>query len=524
MFNGASNFTIHDGAFTQIAGNATYNINGNFYGEVIVASSTIINAAHFGGSMWAATRRLIHKLDRIKESWDGVALDGTLKYLHDELDHLREIVGMVETMQGALRGTVLGQFMRRQVGLQVTQCEARLASVADGVHSISVGAQPALRELVRSQRLPIEIANRILFHDLGDVEEMRNAVAVCTEELSRWLYSLKSFKWATALFFVPDTAAGSSMLFNDLDGFFQRGPPSLRHIHDDPIYVEDPFGQTLTIPGVYASSLEHIHMCLQERCRNTAGRRYIENRDYELNEGTTDEPVHGDHFQDVVHAGVVLKVAIVVAMSAYEASKCPQCGNVGDARASEHGWIRCDQCLRNFRIDAGDGESRVHPPSTDNMPAPATDRQPQDAPDSISLDMFQRLKIIALSLISSTQEPEVQGTIEDADEHDEVDSGWDITVGVSVETVRTRIGRTVRNVGNFTAVDEAMQPQWPASGATGTLTEVLDMGRRSPGALGWSPVRRDAAAPDAQLRDFPQQGAQKKNSFWARRRRLRNKK
>ncbi|KAH6906738.1 ras guanine nucleotide exchange factor domain-containing protein [Coprinopsis sp. MPI-PUGE-AT-0042] len=259
-----------------------------------------------------------------------------------ELDNLVQFASLA--YQACNSSTVIGQLVRRTIGTRLLQCKDTLGE--------------AHRDLLRlpHRSLPLTpFICRVIYgwwsgSEPDEIAEIRLRILAEATAVAEWLCYLKLFYWAGSLLH-----ARSSFSWKTLNQFFRSGPTWLKEIHVERIIVIEPLqGEALSIPLCFAESFEDVHRIVQSVCEGTLGSRFIEDRQYQLDESITNVTVDPTHFHAFLEDGKAFEVTMLIQTMSLATTDCPRCGcsNSSDVPSEGDDWIRCRGCrtLFNSRV------------------------------------------------------------------------------------------------------------------------------------------------------------------------------
>ncbi|KAH6896298.1 hypothetical protein BKA70DRAFT_757955 [Coprinopsis sp. MPI-PUGE-AT-0042] len=259
-----------------------------------------------------------------------------------ELDDLFQFSSLA--YQACNSSTVIGKLVRCTIGTRLLQCKDILREVH--------------RDLLRlpHRSLPLTpFICRVVYgwwsgSEPNEVAEIRLRIRAEATAVAEWLCYLKLFYWAGSLLH-----AKSSFSWKTLNQFFRSGPTWLKEIHVERIIVIEPLqGEALSIPLCFAESFEDVHRIVQSVCEGTLGSRFIEDRQYQLDESITNVTVDPTHFHAFLEDGKAFEVTMLIQTMSLATTDCPRCGcsNSSDVPSEGDDWIRCRGCrtLFNSRV------------------------------------------------------------------------------------------------------------------------------------------------------------------------------
>ncbi|KAH6911556.1 hypothetical protein BKA70DRAFT_859685 [Coprinopsis sp. MPI-PUGE-AT-0042] len=291
-------------------------------------------------SMPAHFRAATITIKRIKEliAPHGDAI-GVFKRIEPHLRDLETLVDFASTAYTACgSGTVLGNIVKAVINTQMEQCRDRLSQL-----------------LGQIQWLPYRFFPRIGFayclaHEWwtgNEPEEIRVIRLSLSEEvraIGEWLCCLHSFWWASSQLLTTR----STFTMDNLQDFLESGPISmLRQIVIKEMIILEPLqGEPRSIPIRFVDTFEDVHLAIGMACQGTAASRFIENRQYQLDESNTDFTVsEGDILQRISKCQV-FEVTIAFSRLEVLANVCPRCekSHEDESQKNKNGWLKCHQC------------------------------------------------------------------------------------------------------------------------------------------------------------------------------------
>ncbi|KAH6905930.1 hypothetical protein BKA70DRAFT_1430362 [Coprinopsis sp. MPI-PUGE-AT-0042] len=321
--------------------------------------------------------------------------------------HLRELQKFVDFASTAYTacggGTMLGNTVRAAIDTRMKQCNEAL-----------------LQAIIQIARLPhrsfprIRYAHRVVHkwwtgNDPEEIRAIRLSLLNEVEGIGEWLHCLHSFWWASSQFLTTN----SKFTKEGLHDFLESGPISmLRQIVIEKIIVLEPLhGKPWSIPCRFVETFEHIHLAVGMACKGTAASRFIDNKQYQLDESATDAAVSEEdiaqHFgQSRLHDG---------------------------KQKNDRGWITCHHCRTKFnayssgpveaKIEEVDEESRETTQAFSEVRSGASSSQPE----TVSQESVARRGDYVPEVHESMDERNVQPPTEDR-EDDEIDIDDDFWV------------------------------------------------------------------------------------------------
>ncbi|KAH6906739.1 ras guanine nucleotide exchange factor domain-containing protein [Coprinopsis sp. MPI-PUGE-AT-0042] len=262
--------------------------------------------------------------------------------------HLRDLGDLVQfsslAYQACNSSTVIGKLVRCAIDARLLQSQEILRCVHGDLLNLPHRSLPLTPFICRvvygwwSGSEPEEITT------------IRSRICAEATAVAEWLCYLRLFYWAGNLLH-----ATSGFSRKRLDEFFQSGPTLLKEMHVERIIVIEPLqGEALFIPLRFAKSFEDLHRIVQSACEGTEGSRYIEDRQYRLDESTTNVTVDPAHFYTFMADGKAFEVTMLIQAMSLATTDCPRCGccNGSDAPSQDNHWTRCRGCrtLFNSRV------------------------------------------------------------------------------------------------------------------------------------------------------------------------------
>ncbi|KAH6896300.1 ras guanine nucleotide exchange factor domain-containing protein [Coprinopsis sp. MPI-PUGE-AT-0042] len=212
--------------------------------------------------------------------------------------HLRDLGDLVQfsslAYQACNSSTVIGKLVRCAIDTRLLQCQEILRCVHGDLLNLPHRSLPLTPFICRvvygwwSGSEPEEITT------------IRSRICAEATAVAEWLCYLRLFYWAENLLH-----ATSGFSRKRLDEFFQSGPTLLKEMHVERIIVIEPLqGEALFIPLCFAESFEDLHQIIQSACEGTEGSRYIEARQYQLDESTTNVMVDPARFYSNINGNI----------------------------------------------------------------------------------------------------------------------------------------------------------------------------------------------------------------------------
>ncbi|KAH6884312.1 hypothetical protein BKA70DRAFT_139788 [Coprinopsis sp. MPI-PUGE-AT-0042] len=271
---------------------------------------------------------------------------GSQTLFHRISSDLRDLVQLVALSSTAYQActmqTPIGILIRSAIDGRLSVCNRRLVALHQEILSLPHHSIPLVRHVCRTlyqwwtSNEPEEIAS---------IRSQMNAETLAFRE---WLSCLKSFYWASRLLLV----ARSEFRWKDLDALLSSGHTLLEDIHVEKIIIIEPLqGDQLVVPIRFVTSFEDIHHVVQLACQGTLGAKYIEDRQYELDDAATNVPVNPKRFvEDCLEDGKAFEVAMrFIQKNNTGLEDCPRCGFHHSVEEKKvNGWIRCRSCKVRF--------------------------------------------------------------------------------------------------------------------------------------------------------------------------------
>ncbi|KAH6867202.1 hypothetical protein BKA70DRAFT_1497385 [Coprinopsis sp. MPI-PUGE-AT-0042] len=211
---------------------------------------------------------------------------GSANNLHrvsPDFQDLMQLVAFASTAYEACNvQTSFGRLVQSAIGSGLSLCNTRLVEL-----------HQEMLDLLH----PYQAIYHCTGNELKDITLIRSRLNNEKTAFAEWLACLKSFAW------------------KDLQHFFDSGPVLLKEMHVGKIIIIEPLqGDPLSVPIRFVTSFEDIHHVVQFACQGTVGERYIEGRQYQLDDSETNESVDPSRFvKNCLKDGNTFEVAMKLA-------------------------------------------------------------------------------------------------------------------------------------------------------------------------------------------------------------------
>ncbi|KAH6911865.1 hypothetical protein BKA70DRAFT_865052 [Coprinopsis sp. MPI-PUGE-AT-0042] len=262
---------------------------------------------------------------------------------------LRDLVLLVAmssmAYQACTSHTPIGRLVRGSIDCRLALCNSRLVALHREMLGLPYRSVPLVRSVCRA------LYQWWTANEPEEILSIRSQLNAETIAFGEWLSDLKSFYWASRLILV----AKANFRWKDLDDLFNSGSTLLKEIHVEKIIVIEPLqGDQLSVPIRFVTSFEDIHHVVQLACHGTVGEKYIEGRQYQLDDAATNAAVNTERFvAECLEDGKTFEVAMkLVQRDNMNCQDCPRCGSQHSEEERLTGWIRwyavhCFPSIRN---------------------------------------------------------------------------------------------------------------------------------------------------------------------------------
>ncbi|KAH6903485.1 hypothetical protein BKA70DRAFT_598686 [Coprinopsis sp. MPI-PUGE-AT-0042] len=268
---------------------------------------------------------------------------GIFRRVEPYLRDLTVLVGFASTAYAACgSGTILGNIVRASIDTRMTHCNSVLSQLLRQIRRLPYRSFPRTRY------------GYSVVHEWwtgNEPEEIRTIRLSISEEakaIGEWMRCLHSFWWASSQLLTTN----STFSMDNLHEFLKSGPISmLRQIVIEEIMFLEPLqGERRSIPIRFVKSFEDVHMAIGMACRGTAASRFIEQRQYQLDESTTDATVSEENILQRIDECRVFEITITFSRLEVLADVCPRCEtSQGDSiQRNGNGWVQCRNCGMKF--------------------------------------------------------------------------------------------------------------------------------------------------------------------------------
>ncbi|KAH6884327.1 hypothetical protein BKA70DRAFT_1468635 [Coprinopsis sp. MPI-PUGE-AT-0042] len=260
---------------------------------------TIPASAHGGGTdinkpnLFPVIENTLELIVHLVESPTGSA--NIFHRISPNLQDLRQLVAFASRAYQACDSQgAIGRLIQRAIEAGLSVCNRRLVTLHEEMLILPHRSVPLVRAVCRT------IYRWWTANEPEEITLIRSKLRAETTAFAEGLACLKSLYWASHLLFRTKT----SFSWKDLERFFESGPVLLKGMHIDKIIIIEPLqGDHLGVPIRFVTSFEDVHQVIQVACQGTVGARYIEGRQYQLDDSDTNELVDPSRFTNNVCLG-----------------------------------------------------------------------------------------------------------------------------------------------------------------------------------------------------------------------------
>ncbi|KAH6884333.1 hypothetical protein BKA70DRAFT_140104 [Coprinopsis sp. MPI-PUGE-AT-0042] len=264
---------------------------------------------------------------------------GILGRLEPRLRDLEILVDFSSSAYDACGGrTTLWRLIRAAIETRMEKCNTSLTQLHTEIASLPHRSFPRIR-----------YAHRVIYewwtgNEPEEILAIRQRISEETTAIGEWLCCLHSFWWASSQLLL----ATSSFTMKGLHEFLHSGPVTLLRDIDieEIIFLEPLQGDRRSIPIRFVESFEDVHMAIEMACKGTAASRFIEARQYQLDESFTDAPVDEEHALQRFEECKEFEVSIILGL-VISSNVCPRCSHP-HGHQNLTGWLKCTQCGTKF--------------------------------------------------------------------------------------------------------------------------------------------------------------------------------
>ncbi|KAH6903509.1 hypothetical protein BKA70DRAFT_1514516 [Coprinopsis sp. MPI-PUGE-AT-0042] len=262
---------------------------------------------------------------------------GVVPHLHD----LEVLIDFCSSAYDACSGgTTIGKLIKAAIEARMEACNQSLSQLhADIAH------------LPRCPFPRIEYLHRVIHewwtdNEAGEIATIRRRISEEVKAIGEWLWCLHSFWWASSQLLL----ATSKFTMKGLYDFLQSGPVTLLHDIEieEIVFLEPLQGEPRSIPIRFVESFEDIHTAVEMACQGTAASHFIERRQYQSDESSTDARVNEDQVLQCFEECREFEVSILLSRLGIPSNVCPRCKHLHDGHHDLNGWLKCPQCGTKF--------------------------------------------------------------------------------------------------------------------------------------------------------------------------------
>ncbi|KAH6913239.1 hypothetical protein BKA70DRAFT_1262263, partial [Coprinopsis sp. MPI-PUGE-AT-0042] len=267
---------------------------------------------------------------------------GIYKRVAPCLAELEALIAFASNAYQACRGgTTMGRVIRTALDVRMEQCNDMLDRLLGELVQLPYRSFPRVGH-----------AYRVVYewwtgNEPEEIVAIRTAVSNEVIAIGECLHWLNSFWWASSQLLL----ANATFSMESLRAFLSSGPVSvLRGIHIEEIVFLEPLqGQRRSIPVRFVKTFEDIHVAVEIACRGTAASHFIEDRQYQLDNSSTNAVVDAVRILQCIEEYKELEVTILLPKLEAPANICPRCDTVHDCSGQKlNGWLRCRRCNMQF--------------------------------------------------------------------------------------------------------------------------------------------------------------------------------
>ncbi|KAH6867285.1 hypothetical protein BKA70DRAFT_437194 [Coprinopsis sp. MPI-PUGE-AT-0042] len=268
---------------------------------------------------------------------------GIFKRVEPYLRDLTVLVGFAATAYTACgSGTLLGNIVRASIDTRMKRCNSALSQLLRQIGWLPHRSFPCTRYAYS------------IVHEWwtgNEPEEIRTIRLSISEEvraIGEWLRCVHSFWWASSQLLTMN----STFSMENLREFLESGPIPMLHqiVVEEITFLEPLQGKCRSIPIRFVESFEDIHLAIGMACHGTAASRFIEQRQYQLDESTTDATISERDLLQHIDTCRLFEITITFSRLEVSANVCPRCEASHDDgnRKNDNRWLVCHHCGTKF--------------------------------------------------------------------------------------------------------------------------------------------------------------------------------
>ncbi|KAH6905837.1 hypothetical protein BKA70DRAFT_459985 [Coprinopsis sp. MPI-PUGE-AT-0042] len=305
------------------------------------------------GLWFVAVESVLQHVQRlVTETHTG---DQLHKDLHIHIHQLQATLAISAKIYKACKGSRVGNLVRKAIDSRVLLCHGVLQRVHEELRalqgrSIPLGRLGLIGQVLRGCWSTTEA------EVLGTIQSQLSEEIRAQAELLNYL---KALQWTQN----QVLASGSHFSWMELETFIQSPEaPMFRGINAAQIVVIDPFGDYLKIPLALVCTLEDVHAFVVLGCQGSKGTRFIEERQYQLDDSATNITIHKRNLAKYLQDGKVFEVTISLSDVTVAPGICPRCEQLYDPGqgVQEGGWLKCPACRVSFSTLMPDPSQEYH--------------------------------------------------------------------------------------------------------------------------------------------------------------------
>ncbi|KAH6903494.1 hypothetical protein BKA70DRAFT_598852 [Coprinopsis sp. MPI-PUGE-AT-0042] len=272
---------------------------------------------------------------------------GIFKQVEPYLRDLTALVGFASTAYTACgSGTMLGIIIRASINTRMKRCNSALSQLLR-----QIGCLPC-RSFPRTRYAYSIVHEWWTGNEPEEIRTIRLSISEEVKAIGEWLRCVHCFWWASSQLLTMN----STFSMENLREFLESGPIPMLHqiVVEEITFLEPLQGECRSIPIHFVESFEHIHLAIGMACQGTAASRFIEQRQYQLDESATDATVSEQDILQRIDKCRMFEITITFSRLEMLANVCPRCERRQDGgnQKSDRGWLKCYHCGTKFNAHA----------------------------------------------------------------------------------------------------------------------------------------------------------------------------